>query len=335
MFSDGNNLFKAALLLVIFPLLTPLSVLAQRDRDSWLGGPTTEVSGQVRFADGGEPAKNIQVRLDRFAGGIIDQIATDSVGRFRFSGLQRGIYTITVSAPGYISSQQQADLQVVLRSYLVFELAPEKVTSSARTSVVDARVPAEAQAEFEKARIELANRKPDKAIPHLERAVTVAPDYTDAQLLLGQSLSDIKEWKRAEQVLQQVLTSNPKSVDALVTMGEMYRRQKRFGDAEKMLHDAIARDPSSWAAHFTLARVFWEQDDVRHAAPEVGLALQAKPDLAEAHLLAGSILLKLNEPARAAVEFQEYLKLAPNGEFASQARDLLKRIEKAGGGARR
>jgi cytochrome c-type biogenesis protein CcmH/NrfG len=46
-------------------------------------------------------------------------------------------------------------------------------------------------------------------------------------------LSDIKEWKRAEQVLQQVLVSNPKSVDALATMGEMYRRQKRFGDAEK------------------------------------------------------------------------------------------------------
>ena len=35
-------------------------------------------------------AQNIPVRLERFSGGLIDQIVTDNRGRFSFTKLQRG-----------------------------------------------------------------------------------------------------------------------------------------------------------------------------------------------------------------------------------------------------
>jgi len=54
-----------------------------------------------------------------------------------------------------------------------------------------------------------------------------------------------------------------------------------------------------------------------------------KPDFAEAHLLAGNILLKINQQERALAEYQEYLRLEPKGEFAVQARELAQKLSKA------
>src|SRR5947199_4016652 len=121
-----------------------------RELDIYVTGITFEVSGVVRLPERGPPARNITVRLERFSGGVIDQMATDSSGKFRFSNLQRGYYTISISAPGYKPTQQQADLQVLLKAYLTFELIPEKSDAATATTntVIDARVPAEAQAEL-------------------------------------------------------------------------------------------------------------------------------------------------------------------------------------------
>ena len=114
------------LLITVFVLVVP-SIFAQRDRDTYTGNSQTfEVGGEVRFSDNGLAAPGIQVRLERFSGGTIDQIVTDSRGRFRFPNLQRGYYKVVVTAPGYRPAQQDADVQVLFRIYLVVELTPEK-----------------------------------------------------------------------------------------------------------------------------------------------------------------------------------------------------------------
>jgi hypothetical protein len=57
------------------------------------------------------------------------------------------------------------------------------------------------------------------------------------------------------------------------------------------------------------------------------LTLQLKPEFAEAHLLAGNVLLKVGQQQRALLEYEEYLKLAPKGEFAPQARELVQKLQ--------
>ena len=104
-----------ALLLLVSP------ALAQRERDTYTGNSQTfEVSGEVRLSDSGVTAQEVPVRLERFSGGLIDQIMTDNRGRFRFPNLQRGYYKVIVNAPGYRPAQQDADMQVLFRVYLVF-----------------------------------------------------------------------------------------------------------------------------------------------------------------------------------------------------------------------
>jgi predicted TPR repeat methyltransferase len=65
------------------------------------------------------------------------------------------------------------------------------------------------------------------------------------------------------------------------------------------------------------------------AGPAIGRTLQLKPDFAEAHLLAGNILLKINQQERALVAYKEYLRLEPKGEFAAQTRELVQKLNRA------
>jgi tetratricopeptide (TPR) repeat protein len=85
-------------------------------------------------------------------------------------------------------------------------------------------------------------------------------------------------------------------------------------------------EEKNWHGNSTLARLYWDKGDAMKAGPFIGHTLQLKPDFAEAHLLAGNILLRLNQHQRAQVEYEEYLRLAPKGEYAAEARDLLQKL---------
>ena len=318
------------LLAIAALLLLASSAFAQRDRDAYPGGITIEVSGHVRLADSGLPARNASVRLELIGGGLVDQMPTDNQGKFRFQNLARGIYKITVTTQGYNAMQQQADVQTILRSYLLFELVPENAISSsdAPLTVLDARVPLEAQKEFERGRAALALKDSKQALAHLEKAVQLYPDFFEAQLLLGTTYINERKWREAEDALRRALQAKPEQPAPLFALGEVYRRQKRYADAEKLIQDGLKLDENSWQGYFTLGRVYWEMGDAKRAGPPIGRTLQLKPDFAEAHLLAGNILLRFDAADRALVEYEEYLRLAPKGEFAPQTRQLVEKLKK-------
>ncbi|MDQ1706991.1 MAG: hypothetical protein QOJ88_202 [Pyrinomonadaceae bacterium] len=313
------------LLALIF--CAPLSAQRERDTYSAPSANSFEVVGQVRLADSGMPAGRIPVRLERFGGGLVDQIDTDSGGRFRFANIQRGYYRVIVNALGFRPAQQDADLQVVFRAFLVFELAAEKPAPATLLDVIDARAPVEARAELSRGREALSKKNNDEAVAHLQRAIAVYPNFFEAQLLLGMALLDGRAWKRAESAFQRALELKPGSTTAILFLGEVYWRQKRYDEAEKNLLAGLKLDDKNWHGYFTLARLYWDLNKIAQAAPAIGHALQLKPDFAPAHLLAGNILLKINQPERALSAYQEYLRLEPKGEFAAQARELVQRLK--------
>ena len=320
------------LIVAAFLFLVP-PALAQRERDTY--SPNTqgfEVSGEVRFTETGVIAVNVPVRLERFSGGLIDQITTDNRGRFRFPGLQRGYYRVIVNTPGYRPAQQDADMQVVARVYLLFELTSDASKNGGipmLTEVIDARVPAEAREAFNNGRNALTKKSYREAVGHFEKAIFAYTNFFDAQLLLGISFMDLKEWENAEKALLRAVEIKPENGGAKIYLGEVYWRQKRLTDAEQTLREGLKLDEKSWHGHFTLGRLYWDMGEVAKAGGPIGMTLQLKPDLAEAHLLAGNILLRVNQRERALVEYKEYLKLAPKGEFVAQVQELVRRVEKS------
>jgi tetratricopeptide (TPR) repeat protein len=315
-------------------LLLGAPAMGQRDRDTYNpNNQTFEVSGVVSLADTGAAAQNVPVRLEKFSGGIIDQMSTDTRGRFRFINLQRNYYKVVINTPGFNATQQDADLQVLFKVFLVFELTRDSsrdTTGRATPSaVVDASVPAEARDEFERGRAALAKKDQQEAIAHLQKAITLHPSFFDADLLLATAYVDLREWSKAEAVLRRAIELRPESAHAIISLGEVCWRQKRLPEAEETLLAGLKLDDKSWHGHFTLARLYWEMGDIKKAGPPLGKTLQLKPDFAEGHLLAGNVLLKVGQQQRALLEYKEYLKLSPKGEFAPQARELVQKLQKA------
>ena len=322
--------FRCLLLFVLSTFL-PANILAQRDFDPLAPGSLYEVSGQVRSADN-KTVENAMIKLETHSGALVDQITTDSMGRFRFTRLRSGTYRLSVTAGNAVAQGQVVDInRSNPRPHLLFQLVPEPANSAppTRVGVIDVRVPLEAKTAFDKGQAAVAEKKTDAAISHFKKAIEIYPEYYDAHMSLGQLYTQNSQWEKAEASFRQAMTSNSKAVRAMVSLGEVYRREKKYEQGEKVLADALKIDNNSWESNFTLGRIYWERKDIVTAGKYVARTIELQPDFAEARLLAGNIFMRAGLPANALVEYQEYLRLAPNGEFATEIRSLVEKLKKS------
>ncbi len=324
---------RSAFRLLIVVLLALISRPAFAQQDTSIPDSSLEIDGQLRSPDEGTSFKNIIVRLERFGGGLVDQRTTDSMGRFRFTNLQPGQYTVSAYAPGFTAEPQQVEVyrQLIRRGQVFLTLRPDKLTAGPAVApgMLDAKVPAEAQKEYQKGQAALEEKNTKKAIPHLEKAVKLYPGFYQAQLLLGTTYMDGRQWNEAEGALRRALEIDPNAPEALVYLGEVYRRNKKYTEAETALQAALKLDDSSWQGHFTLGRVYLESRNLVKAGHHVGRTIQLRPEYADAHLLGGNILMQVGLLKNALIEYEEYLRLEPKGQFADQTRAVVDKIKKA------
>ena len=290
-----------------------------------------QIQGQVRYQPGNVPALGVPVQCAGIA--CSGRQYTDRKGNFRFVFNTPGQYTITIDIPGYLPETRSfALLDYTSSEYVFFQLRPDPKASGAPSGppgVVNVGPPAAARTEYEQGRTALSqDGKMDIAIAHLEKAISLYPKYLEAHILLGSAYLDNHQLDKAEITLRGALEINSKSAAAHFAMGEVYRQQKKYAEAEKILLEGL-KIQDTWQGHMALGRVYWDQGDIVKAGPQVGKALQQKPDLAEGHLLAGNILLKAHKAEYALTEFQEYLRLEPNGKFAPQAQEMVAKLKKA------
>jgi tetratricopeptide (TPR) repeat protein len=306
---------------------------------------TVEIHGQVRFADGGAPAENILVRLESYdGGGSISEAFTDRLGKFRFPGLQPAEYSVKIHQSGYRDAQQTVDMQTSSSGLVLLQLSKDtsKVTTST-TGTINAAVPAAAQKEFDKGIAVLAGSGKDKmnvAAHCFEKAITIYPQFVEARLKLGTVYMDLEQWDKAKNALEETLKIDPRAANAFFALSEIYLRQNKLSEAEQVLTKGLEIDDRSFLGHLNLARVNWEQarqiKDLNQAKPvlekcyqEVKQALVLNPNLAGAHLLKGNLLLRVARTSEAVSEFDEYLRLEPNGPMATETRALVDKIKKA------
>jgi Flp pilus assembly protein TadD len=319
---------------VIFSLLL-LVVSAPAQRVPRPSSIQLHIHGQVRYAPGARAAEFVLVRLESFRGGVIAEVQTDRTGKFIFTGLGPELYIVSIRTPGYKEVQQQVDLSTQPSDYVQFQLVAEDpkivpASSTKRPGVVDANVPTKAREEFEKGRDALLQTNNlNEGILHLQKAVTIYPKYLEALLMLGTAYMDTHDWPNAEGTLRQVLALDPKIIGAHFALGELYFRQKRYPDAETEMLAGIKLDDRSVQGHYMLGRLYYEMGNLAKAGPHVGTALQLNPRFARGHLLAGNILLHARQPENALVEFEEYIRLEPKGEFVDEARATAQKIRRA------
>ena len=332
-------LFLRLILLISFLPSTAVGAGQRAPRTSPI---PLQIHGQVRYVEGSRPAELVMVRLESFGGGVGGEVMTDRSGKFNFTGLAPELYVVSVRLPGFREVSQQVDLRTQITDYVQLALVvDDNDTSANRTGVIDAKVPHGAVTEFEKGRDALSqNNNAAGGILHLENAVKIYPAYFEAWLLLGTAYLDDNELGKAERALKRALEIYPRAANALFALGELYLQEEKYADAEKTLLQGLELEDRSWQGHLSLGHVYWNMASkfryetqykplLEKSYTQARRALELKPDLATAHLLSGNLLFKARRAEAALLEFEEYVRLDPKGQFVDQTRTLIQKIQLA------
>lgn len=110
--------------------------------------------------------------------------------------------------------------------------------------------------------------------------------------------------------LERAIASHP-SADAYNALGAAFGRKREFPCAISAFQSALHLDPKEWQAHYNLALALISTGNSERAYRELLTASHEYPAAVQPHLGLGSLLLQLDHPDAAILQFQMVLQLHP------------------------
>ena len=184
--------------------------------------------------------------------------------------------------------------------------------------------PLNARAHYNLAVSLVALHQLDDATKELQAALTISPNYTNAEDLLGSAAIQKKDFEQAQSHFRHVLTIEPNDFYAHYNLGTLAAVQKQWDQARDHLQAALKASPDDSQTHNTLGSVYLQQGDLAAAGREYAEAIRLGPKLAAAHFNMGLVLEKQNRQSEAVGELRQALALDPNYQPARAALERLK-----------
>lgn len=321
-----NSALFAVICSAIFVSVSVVSVRAQ-------GGNV--VSGQVTGMNN-QPLYDATVELLNDYGSAVRYTRTDGSGRYFFGGLNQGRFGIRVRPlePEYEEQTQNEEIVNLPRGgidgsvsmsgtehkQLDFRMKVRKDFLGVPSAVFAQDVPANAKAIYEKAVVDLSEKKEKEGLAGLKAAIEAFPKYYAALERFGIECIRLKQYPVSVTLLQLAVDVNPRSyrswyglayslnalgyidetipavkkalelyggsTEALLLAGVVYKSKKQFPDAEKQLLKAkeLSKD-EMLMVNWHLALLYKEMKRFGDAARELKLYLKKQPDSKDAEMI--------------------------------------------------
>jgi tetratricopeptide (TPR) repeat protein len=314
-------------------VLLPCPATAQIGSQSMFG---VSIDVQVRYPDGSAGPPGIHVILERGEGGMETDCVTIQGGKCRLQPGSNGVYTVRLNMTGYLDVSERVELVGVSHTYVTLTLRKLDDLGAAKTKsnvlgeeidVSDVNIPGKAQQEYEKGKTALQQKKPDDAEKHFQKALKQYEKYPEAYRMLGEAYLEQQDFRKAESALRRSIELQPKFAAAYVDLGAVLNQTKDYTGAEQALKKGLELSPDATAAKYELAKTYWALGRWQEAAPYAVDSVKEQPQLAPAHVLLGNIRLKQHNPAGALQEYNEYLRLAPDGTMANQVKEIVAKLQ--------
>ncbi len=297
---------------------------------------TGMVKGKV-LDQKGQPIEGAKITIESMDPGVNRSYTVNSnkKGEFAQIGVPPGQYKVTAEKERI--GAQSFDVRVRLGdpSEVKFVLAPGAVTATKEQQQKAAAV----QAAFDAGVAASKANDHDTAIAKFQEAIAVLPNCFDCYYNIGQANAQKKDYAKAEEAFKKAIELKPDYADAYNGLATIYNAQKRFEDAaaasQKAVEVSAAAAPAGAPAGggnvnalYNQGVIAWNAGKAEDAKTKFEEALKADPNHAASHFQLGMCLVNLGKLPDAAAEFDTYLKLAPDGEFAAQAKALVAQLPK-------
>ncbi|XP_030643209.1 protein O-mannosyl-transferase TMTC1 [Chanos chanos] len=147
-----------------------------------------------------------------------------------------------------------------------------------------------------------------EAIHHYKTALRLYPKHASAMNNLGTLTRHPEE---AERYYKRALEINPQHNRALFNLGNLLKSQGKEEEAENMLKDSIHFGPHFADAYSSLASLYAEQKRVEEANEMYLRGIENCPENSDLHNNYGVFLVDTGNAARAAIHYQQAVRLKP------------------------
>jgi len=272
----------------------------------------------------GAPVEGARVVLTNpVIGSFKMEAATDKRGRASFLGLPPGELAYRVDKGGYQSYESN-----------FMARAGETTSLKIKLSALGGGAPAEAK-QGDAAWVTAHNEavglyqkdKQAEALQAAERALAAKADFVPALALKGIILEGQGKCGESMTPLKQACQPGSAPPDALAALIRCLEKtgKKEEAAAYRKMQEATGRSVTD-LYNEAVAKINAGDDDA--AAPLLEQALRQDQGFALAQYQYGLILFRRGDVPGAIARLETYLKLAPNGEFAADARDFLQALER-------
>jgi tetratricopeptide (TPR) repeat protein len=262
------------------------------------------------------------------------EVKTNKKGEYIQIGLPPGNYKVTAEKEKLGAQSFDARVRLGDAAEVNFVLAPG--SAGVTMTKEEAAKAAAVKKLFDEGVAASRANDHDGAIAKFNEAVATLPSCYDCYYNIGFAWAQKKEFEKAEESFKKALELKPEYVEAYNGLATIYNAQKKFDLAQqasqKAAELAAAAGPAGGGggvdALYNQGVIAWNAGKAEDAKTAFEGALKANPNHADSHYQLAMCFVNLGKLAEAATEFEAYLKLAPEGQYAAQAKALAAQLKK-------
>jgi Flp pilus assembly protein TadD len=274
--------------------------------------------------------KDVRVELSDANGVVVGSTYTGVSGRFEFSRLSPGVYTVIATA-GLQQTSERVDASNFSNSVNVRMQGAGKPTDGVdgnSISIAQYRVPAKAREAYRKAHEAVEKGKMDDAHKHLARALELCPNYAEALTLRGVLALNQQDSQAAIADVDKAIQADGNYPMAYLVMGSALNMQGKFDEAIRSLQRGQSLAPNFWQGYFEMGKSYIGKADYPDALRQLERAQSLAPaDYPLISLLRAHALLAMKQFPEAMTALQAYLQKDPQGPNSEKARKMLEQAQ--------
>lgn len=292
-------------------------------------GDTRTISGVIQDNQN-NGLKDVRVELNDANGTMIGSVYTNPAGRFEFSRVAPGTYTVVATA-GLQQASERVDTTNFSNSVNVRMQGvgkPEDGVEGNSISIAQYRVPAKAREAYRKAHDDVEKGKTEDAHKHLARALELCPNYADALTLRAVLALNQRDSQSAVADLDKAIQIDGNYAMAYMVLGSALNMEGKFDEAIRSLQRGQSLAPNYWQGYFELGKAYIGKADYPGALKQFDRAQSLAPeDYPLISLLRGHAFLAMKQFPEAMAALQAYLQKEPKGPNSEHAKKMLEEAQ--------
>jgi len=297
---------KPLLMLAVFVLLAPLTTYTQSQRNTRRPSAATASTGALKVITG--QAGSV-VFINNVRHGV-----TNDKGELDLPRVIAGSYPVRVQTVGFVDGSASVIISARGNKTL-------RVTQQATTD--------EATLHYQRGDSLRDKGRNKDAVEEYKLALALK-NSAEVRISMARSLTTLQDFQEAEKHVQAAIKLGGRTVaEAQTVLANLRRHQGLVEESIFEYRKAIrlARG-NSFEAHIGLAIALNEQEKVDEAVREYRIGIiqdmETEPIL---YYQLGEILEKAKRNAEAIESYRDYLRLDPEGEYASAAESIIERLK--------